>query len=607
MDEKLFTEYKRRPAQLKLLLYLQDKKRERTAALKEQGIKIATVKKLAEGGLIKIVKERIFRDSYKGQKITANFDNVALTCDQQNALKQIAPAIEMQKAQKFLLYGVTGSGKTMVYMNAAAVARNMGRQVIVLVPEIALTGQLVDNFRARFGEDIIVIHSRLSLSERNDAIMRARNLEAGIVIGARSALFAPLGNIGLIILDEEQDFSYKQDESPLVAEKIAAVNNAPLVLGSATPSMETFHRAKQGEIILLSMPKRVGNMPLPQVECVDMREELNHGNRSVLSRQMKTLLTEVLAKGEQAIIMLNRRGWATFVMCRSCGEVIKCNECTLPMVYHNSNNSGRLVCHHCDKTVEMPKTCPKCGSRYIKYFGSGTEKLESELKEMFPTAKIVRMDRDTTGRKFAHQEIISAFKNRKYDILLGTQMVAKGHDIGTVTAAGIISADSGLFMPDFRAAERTFMLITQTAGRAGRGGKKGKVTVQSYSPGHYAVYTALRQDYEGFFAEEIKKRRELMYPPFCRLIKLGFKDKSEENCRNKAADFAEDFRRRFADGETSQVIGPFAPAIPKVGEFFRFLLLIKTKELTAARDFLREKDLHRNNDVVIDIDPINMF
>ena len=433
--------------------------------------------------------------------------------------------------------------------------------------------------------------------------------QAGIIIGARSALFAPVDNVGLIILDEEQDNSYKQDETPryharTVAGVLAKLHGATLVLGSATPALETYALAQDGKLTYLSMPNRVGNRPLAQVLAVDMREELRQGNKHIISRALHKLLADTLAAKEQAIIMLNRRGWATFVMCRSCGEAITCPECSLPMVYHKT--SGKLHCHHCDIVRETPQICPKCQSRYIKFFGSGTEKLEGEIAELLPTARLLRMDRDTVGKKFAHQQILDKFKRGEGDILLGTQMVAKGHDVEGVTTVGVISADAGLNLPDFRAAERTFMLITQTAGRAGRGQKPGKTIVQSYNPDHYAVMTALHQDYAAFFAEEIKRREALFYPPFCRLVKLIIQSETEAAGKQKAVALTEKFRAAFS-GEQHKIIGPFAPAITKFRGVYRTAILIKTADLLLVRRFLRGENLHTDKTVTIDIDPINMF
>ena len=477
------------------------------------------------------------------------------------------------------------------------------------MPEIALTGQVVLAFKAYFPDDLVVMHSRLSLAERNDAIIRVRRQEAGIIIGARSALLTPADDIGLIILDEEQDMSYKQDESPryharVVAEKLAGLHDAILLLGSATPSMESYYRARTGELTLLTMPKRIGDMPLPVVHCVDMRQELRMGNRHIISGALRQLIERTIARHQQVIIMLNRRGFSTFVMCRSCGEVIRCRYCGLPLVYHRS---GRLLCHHCDVQEPVPDVCPKCGSRYIKYFGSGTEKLEQELRELVPSARVIRMDRDTTTTKFAHQDILASFRRQEYDILLGTQMVAKGHDIPNVTAVGVISADSSLNMPDFRAAERCFMLITQTAGRAGRHGLRGEVVIQTYNPDHYAVTCGIRQDYEGFFAKELTLRKELFYPPYSRLIKLLYQSEDEEKARQEATTLIHHFEQFFAGVSEQKIIGPSPAMIACFRGVYRFVVLIKTGNLPAAQAFLRQEGLHLRTDVAIDIDPLTML
>ena len=475
------------------------------------------------------------------------------------------------------------------------------------MPEIALTGQVVSAFKAYFPQDIVVMHSRLSLAERNDAIIRVRRQEAGIVIGARSAIFTPVADAGLIIIDEEQDLSYKQDESPryharVVAEEMAKIHQAVLLLGSATPSLETYYRAKQGEFTLIDMPKRIGDMPLPVVKSVDMRQELRRGNRHIVSNALRELIEQTIAKKKQLIIMLNRRGFSTFVMCRSCGEVIKCKECGLPLVYHKS---GKLACHHCDISEKVPDVCPKCGSRYIKYFGSGTEKLEQELQEIVPSARVIRMDRDTTSRKFAHQDILNKFRQHEYDILLGTQMVAKGHDIPDVTAVGIISADSALNMPDFRASERTFMLITQTAGRAGRHSEQGKVIIQTYNPEHYAVTCGMAQDYEGFYEKELFMRQQMFYPPYSRLLKLLFQHEDENKAKANAEQLAADFERCFAGDDGQQLAGPAPAVIACLRGIYRYVLLIKTADIAKVQQFLREQKINLRNDIAIDIDPIS--
>ncbi|MBO6291380.1 MAG: primosomal protein N' [Selenomonas sp.] len=610
--EALKNDFKRKKAQLHLLELLasNEGKELSSANLKEAGVSPATIRAVAEQGLVEVRQRRVLRDSYGADNEGRNSAReIQLTEAQEDALAALGQAAAARTFQGFLLKGVTGSGKTQVYMELARKVRALGRQVIVLVPEIALTGQVVASFKEYFPEDIMVMHSRLSLTERNDAILRVRRGEAGIIIGARSALFTPAAEIGLIVMDEEQDMSYKQDESPryharVVAEQLARIHGAVLLLGSATPSLETYYRANNGELKLLELPERIGSLPMPLVHAVDMRRELKMGNRHIISRDLQRLLEETLARGEQSIIMLNRRGFSTFVMCRSCGEVIKCKLCGLPLVYHKN---GRLSCHHCDVTEPVPDVCPKCGSPYIKYFGSGTEKLEQELRTIMPQARVIRMDRDTTGTKFAHRDILSRFRRHEYDILLGTQMVAKGHDIPNVTSVGIISADSSLNMPDFRAAERCFMLITQTAGRAGRHGGRGRVIVQTYNPQHYAVTAGLKQDYEEFFRQELELRKELFYPPYSRIVKLLFQDEDEEVAKGNGRRLVRAFEESFRGSKSHMIIGPSPAVIAKFRNIYRFVVLIKTADLPAVQEFLREQKLHLRTEVAIDIDPITML
>ena len=605
-DERL-AELTRRPAQMRTLALFREQDAYTRTELDEKGISLATIKNLVAAGYLTEHLRRRLRSGYAAGAVTASA--APLTKAQRAAVTQLNAGIAEGSFHGYLLHGVTGSGKTRVYIEAARAVRAAGRQVIVLVPEIALTGQLITAFQKVFAGDIVVLHSKLSLAERNDAIFRVRRGDAGIILGARSALFTPAADVGAIILDEEQDMSYKQDESPryharVVAEILARRHGAILVLGSATPSLESYARARAGELTLLTMPERIGSQPLPEVRAVDMREELRRGRRTIISPALRNLLTETLARHEQAIIMLNRRGYSTFVLCRSCGAVMMCKDCGMPLVYHAN---GVLVCHHCDQRVPVPDTCPKCGSRCIKYFGSGTEKLEEELGQMLPTARLVRMDRDTTGRKLAHTEILTQFRKRDFDILLGTQMVAKGHDLPGVHAVGIISADASLNLPDFRAAERCFMLITQTAGRAGRHGARGAVIVQTYNPEHYAVRTAMRQDYEAFYAHEIELRRELFYPPFSRLVKLLFRDPQRAHAWAAARNFVAAAQTAFAGRQGCAVIGPSPALIERERGIYRFIVLIKTDALAEVQTFLREQGVHLRDDIAIDIDPVTIF
>lgn len=604
-DEIILNSLARRPAQKRALELLQKIKSAAIKSLRQQGVSSAVLKALVQQGYVKIEERRIMRDSYAEMTAEKPPERI-LTDEQKQALSTIAKSRAAGK-NKFLLFGVTGSGKTQVYIEMAEKVRREGRQVLILVPEIVLTGQLVTAFKQYFGSDVAVIHSRLSLGERGDAFSRIRTGQAGVVIGARSAIFAPFEDLGLIVMDEEHDPSYKQDESPRyhshdIVEQMADIYNAVLIMGSATPSMESYYKAQTGKFVLLKMIKRIGDMPLPHIESVDMREELRRGNRKLISYKLKELIEATLAKKQQLIIMLNRRGFATFVMCRSCGHVIKCPQCGLPMVYHRR---GILQCHHCDITAPVPDVCPKCASRFIKFFGSGTEKLEAELAQMFPAARIIRLDRDTTGKKFAHQNILKEFRDGRYDILLGTQMVAKGHDIPSVTGVGIISADSSLNLPDFRAPERCFGLITQTAGRAGRGREKGSAVVQTYNPEHYAVQCGIAQDYEAFYEQEIAMRRMMYFPPFCYLIKLTVQNVVEEKALYKAQQLRDAFTQCFPAGGSTSIMGPAPAVIARFNSVYRFNLLIKTDDLPAVRAFLQQQGVHLDSSIAIDVNPIN--
>lgn len=566
-----------------------------------------TVKKLAEQGFITTHNVSVFRNSYRGSCQAGT--ELTLTTEQLQALQQIIPAINTGVYTSFLLHGVTGSGKTQVYIKAVEQARRLDRQAIVLVPEIALTSQIVARFKASFGDDVVVMHSKLSVGERFDAWRRLQAGQAGIVIGARSALFAPVSHLGLIILDEEHEFTYKQEETPRyhareVALARARFAGATVLLGSATPAIETYYHALQGEHKLLPMNNRVDNTPMPPVTIVDMRQELAHGRRSVISLPLQVMLTEILAKKEQAIILLNRRGYSTFVLCRECGHVLKCNHCDIALVYHAPTSI--LRCHYCQERHAVPDVCPECGSRYIRYFGAGTQKVEEALKALFPLAKIVRMDQDTTRGKLAHDNILSAFKAGNYDILLGTQMVAKGHDIPNVTAVGIISADTALNLPDFRAAEKTFALLTQAAGRAGRGCKAGRVVMQTYNPEHYAITAGAEHNYLDFYQKELAFRQQLDYPPYANLIKITVQANDETIVHRQANQLAAELTQSFAMMDAS-IIGPFPAAVNKVKDIFRVNILIKTKDLPTITQQLSAMSIANQKNIIIDIDPVNVL
>ena len=585
-DEKNFSD---KPAQLKALKILKEKISLTSSQLQDEKISDNIIKILVKSGLVEVKMRRVLRDSYKSLGRRAKGLEFELTAEQSAAVDEIKKSVEEKIFSGILLHGVTGSGKTQVYVEAAKIARKINRNVIILVPEIALTGQIVKIFKTNFS-DVVVIHSGLSVEERNDNFYKIRNGDSGIIIGARSALFTPIDNVGLIVVDEEQDYAYKQNNSPfyharVVAEEFAKFHNATIIFGSATPSLETFYRAKVGELKYLELPRRILNLPLPKVKCVDMRKELAEGNKNVLSRDLQKLLAYTLDKNQQAILLLNRRGWFTFVMCRNCGHVISCPECGLPMTYHKDK---KLRCHHCD--IEK-----------IKYFGTGTQTLEEEIQIKFPNAKILRMDRDTTTKKLAHQKILESFKSGEYDILCGTQMVAKGHDIPNVTAVGILSADSALNFPDFRAGELCFMLITQAAGRAGRSNFIGRGIVQAYNVEAPAVIFGCKQDYKNFCNFELPEREKNFFPPYSRLIKILFTSENRNYALEQAKKFVEDFKSEMLSGE---IEGPIPAMIEQLRGVYRFAVLIKTLDLNAVRKFLRKKNLHRYDTVEIDIDPL---
>ncbi len=471
---------------------------------------------LEDKGFIEISHVREYRTPY--EKIERGNDaHFKPSFDQDLAIKKIVSDIE--KGGITLLHGVTGSGKTEVYMQCADHAIKQGKNVIILVPEISLTPQMVERFTSRFSDMAAVLHSRLSAGERFDEWQRLRHGKAKVAIGARSAIFAPLENIGLIVIDEEHEGTYRSQNAPRynaieVAKRRCEASNAALVLGSATPSVLSYYKAKQGQYHLLEMPKRIGTALMPEVQIVDMREEFKKGNMRVVSQALYDSLDECLKRGEQAILFLNRRGHSTHVSCRECGYVCECEFCDLPMTYHKATDS--LHCHYCGNIAHSPKICPQCGSEAIRFFGGGTQKIEEQINELFPDAMTLRMDADTTSRKDSHLEILDKFARREAQILIGTQMIAKGLDFPHVTLVGVMAADTSLHINDINAAERTFQLVSQVAGRAGRASLPGKVIVQTYSPDHYAITSAARHDYRGFYNKEIDLRRIANFPPFAK-------------------------------------------------------------------------------------------
>lgn len=591
-----------RPKQQALLAELKEKRTAPAAYFQSQGYTRDLMRRLCATGLARW--ERHPAGTTNILPTLEPDEALPLTAEQKEALR----VIEGDEGGKtYVLHGITGSGKTEIYMQLAEKVLAKGQQVIVLVPEIALTGQIVRRFLRRFGDDVVVMHSQLSQGEKRNSWLRMQNGTSHICIGARSAVFSAARSIGLFIVDEAHDSSYKQDEAPryhavAVARKRAAYYGCPVILGSATPALGDYYKALQGDYVLVELKERVGHRPLPEVTVVDMREELARGNYRVVSDSLYGLLNETLAARQQAIILLNRRGYSTFVMCRKCGYVVKCDTCDVAMVYHRQ--SSHLKCHYCDAEKPVPTVCPSCGSKYIKFFGSGTEKVEQQLHELFPQARIVRLDQDTTSRKHSGDRIIEAFRRHEYDILLGTQMVAKGHDFPGVSAVGILSADSLLNLPAYWAGERTFQLLTQAAGRAGRGDVPGRVVMQTYAPDHYVIQCAARQDYRAFYDQEIRFRKELAYPPFQEMTKILVSDSDEQEVWRKANDVAAALSSWNKEhGESVIVIGPYEDVIKKIRNKYRLVLSLTAADLGPIKKGMRQLPACWQTGVVIDVDP----
>ena len=489
------------------------------------------LKKLAADGLVEIFETETLRRPEAAFEAQGD-PGFTLTPGQEEALGEILPALQ-GKGGRFLLHGVTGSGKTEVFMEAVRKTLALGKSAIILVPEIALTPQMVAWFRGRFGPVAAVIHSRLSPGERFDEWRRIRRGDARVVIGARSAVFSPVRKLGLIVVDEEHESTYFSDHHPRYDAREVALSRcererATLILASATPSVLSFAKARRGDYMLLEMPRRVNERPLPEVELIDMREELENGNRTVLSGALRTALKKCAAKGEQAMLLMNRRGYNSFVSCRSCGYVMKCPNCDISMTYHIGSQDGLLRCHYCGQTLTPPDRCPECGSRYIRFFGAGTQKVEEEVRKLLPGVRTLRMDYDTTSGKDGHGKILEEFRSGRASILIGTQMIAKGLDFPRVTLVGVVAADMTLNLPDYRSRERTFQLLTQVAGRAGRGQEPGRVIIQTYKPEDPVIGYAAAQDYRSFFEDEFRRRRNGLYPPFTLLARILVESPREE-------------------------------------------------------------------------------
>lgn len=542
----------------------------------EAGVSISVLEAVIDKGAAQFIQEEVFRDPFT--KEVSRTQALQLTDEQQVALQAITTAMDQQIAQTFLLHGVTGSGKTEVYLQAIQKVLEEGKEAIMLVPEISLTPQMTERFRSRFGEMVAVMHSGLSVGEKYDEWRKIQQGKVKVVVGARSAIFAPFTNIGLIILDEEHESTYKQEDSPRYHARDVAIwrsefYNCPIILGSATPALESFARAKKGVYRLLSLKHRALHQALPTVFIADMREELRQGNRSMFSQSLIEAIRLRLEKKEQMVLFLNRRGYSSFVLCRDCGTVVQCPNCDISLTYHRTTE--KLKCHYCGYEEHVPQICPQCQSDHIRYFGTGTQKVEEELYKLFPESRVLRMDVDTTKHKGAHEEILETFGAGQADILLGTQMIAKGLDFPNITLVGVLSADTSLHLPDYRAAERTFQLLTQVSGRAGRHDKLGEVIIQTYTPEHYAIELAKTQEYEPFYEREMFLRRRSNYPPyyFVALIQLSHEDVM----------MAAEYAGRVADwlrGNLSNqvaIIGPTTASIARLQNRYRYQCLIKYK------------------------------
>lgn len=530
---------------------------------------------------------------------------IELTDDQ----KAVVKGILSKKERISLIHGVTGSGKTEVYLALAKEILKQNKTVMMLVPEISLTPMMVDVFKRRFLDDVAVLHSRLSQGEKYDEYRRIKRGEVKIVVGARSAVFAPLENIGLIILDEEHDSSYKQDSKPRyltsqIAKMRAKTHHAHVVLGSATPSLESYSRAQKGIYDLYTLDKRINKKPLPQVEIVDMVEEMKNNNYSLFSYSMKKKIQETINKGEQVILLLNKRGYSTYVRCLDCGEVIKCPHCDVTLTYHKDDH--RLKCHYCEYQIPFEKYCPQCHSQRLRTFGYGTQKIEEEIEKNFLGAKVIRYDVDSTKNQNGHLKLLEKFKNKEANILLGTQMIAKGLDFEDVTFVGVLNADISLNIPDFRSNERTFQLLCQVSGRSGRGRKQGSVIIQTYNPTHYAIECASRHDYHSFYKQEMVYRKRLNYPPFCHLVSIIIQSKDEKNV-NRASQDIKDYLNQHM--HKAEVLGPAKSSIYKMQNIYRERILIKftdSEEIYRVLENISEYYNKRNNgkvNVVCDFNP----
>lgn len=580
-----------------------------------QGLHIGaqTIRTLEEAGYIAVQVKNQYRNPVH---ITHTKQELfALSADQQYIIDSITEDWNQEKTGQYYIHGITGSGKTAVYVELIAETLKRGKQAIVLIPEISLTYQTLHRFYSRFGEQVSVINSTLSQGEKYDQIQRAKQGDIKVIIGPRSALFTPFPNLGLVIVDEEHETSYKSEQTPKyhareVAKEVASIYGASLVLGSATPSMEAYYEVQQGKYRLFELKERLTGGALPHVEVVDLREELKMGNRSMFSMSLQEKLQSCLARKEQSILFLNRRGYSGFISCRSCGYVMRCPHCSVSLSQHQN---GRLICHYCGYTIPEVKLCPECGSKYILGFKVGTQQIEEKLLQMFPNIRVLRMDADTTRTKDSYEKILAAFANKEADVLVGTQMIVKGHDFPNVTLVGVIAADLSLSFGDFRSAERTFQLLTQAAGRAGRGTLPGEVVIQTYQPEHYSIQYAAAQDFKGFYQEEMFFRELMQYPPVGRMMAIQFFGKEQPRVKAMAEDFGDYLNFLTKNKPNIQVLGVTEASIAKIKDMYRYVIYVKANRLEALmilKNLLekRKVERHSGNEIVqYDFDPVNVF
>lgn len=580
----------------------------------QTGASSQTLKTFIQEGLLTESFEEVYRDPYRDREFTPSAP-LDLTPEQREAAKHIHQAVSDGQHETFLLHGVTGSGKTEIYLQTIDHVLQKGKEAIVLVPEISLTPQMVQRFKERFGSNVAVLHSGLSTGEKYDEWRKIHRKEVKLVVGARSAVFAPFENLGMIIIDEEHESSYKQEEMPRYHAKDVAIERAgrhqcPVVLGSATPSLETYARAKKGVYTLLSLKHRVNHQQLPHVSLIDMREELRNGNRSMFSEELMLRLKEVLERKEQAVLFLNKRGYSSFVMCRDCGYVEQCPHCEISLTYHRYQK--RLKCHYCGHEAPVPAECPECHSEHIRYFGTGTQRVEEELTKVLPEARVIRMDVDTTSRKGAHEKLLTSFGNKEADILLGTQMIAKGLDFPDVTLVGVLSADTSLHIPDFRSSEKTFQLLTQVSGRAGRHEKAGSVIIQSYTPSHYSIELTKQHDYEAFYEQEMLHRRHQSYPPYYFLAMVTVSHEEVTKAAHVTDQIVQFLKMNCAPN--TRILGPAASPIAKIKDRYRYQCVIKYKRENELASLLRKIQDHYQKEmeqkqlmISIDMNPYMMM